>query len=189
MYAQFKILKGNSHRRALSCFMQKKSRIIPNGSIQKSMHKYAKYAEELSSDLTGEGKILQVKEGRLKYKVFEYEGARILEIMDLISDRFTQGAGVRLLKKVMEIGKEAGCSIVRLIAESSGLYGRPGQTELIKWYANRGLHTVKPGGTFGRWMVGEIEECLTLINGTLARYSRAHHSEAYSGKLHDSQSS
>ncbi|MCG7534149.1 hypothetical protein [Pseudoalteromonas sp. OOF1S-7] len=160
MYAQLKEGKMYKNRVARGCFIQQKTAFLLKPIVQKAEHKYVKYAKELSPDIVGESKDLKVKEGKLKYKIFNYEGAKILEVTDLVSDRFTKGSGVKLMKQVMEIGKEAGCDIVRLIAESSGHYGRLGQRELLTWYENRGLHNIKPGGTFGRWMVGDIDECL-----------------------------
>ncbi len=171
MYAQIKNDKRHNHRFIIGCVTQQTSIRLIKGVLQKAEHKYGKYAKTLSRQMTGDGKDLCIKEGKLKYKMFNHEGAKILEITDLVSNTLTKGAGVKLMKHVMELGKAAGCDIVRLIAESSGYDGRPKQAELLQWYANRGLHNVKPGGKFGRWMVGEIDDCLKLIDGTLARYS------------------
>ncbi|KZN51637.1 hypothetical protein [Pseudoalteromonas luteoviolacea] len=171
MYAQIKHDKRHNHRLIIGHVTQQTSAPLIKGLLQKAAHKYGKFAKTLSRQITGDGKDLCVKEGKLKYKIFNYQGAKILEITDLVSDKQTKGTGVKLMKHVMEIGKAAGCDIVRLIAESSGYDGRPKQAELLQWYTKRGLHNVKPGGKFGRWMVGEIDDCLKLIDGTLARFN------------------
>lgn len=170
MYAQIKHDKRHNHRLIIGHVTRQTSVPLIKGLLQKAAHQYDKYAKTLSRQITGDGKDLCVKEGKLKYKIFNYQGVKILEITDLVSDKLTKGAGVKLMKHVMEIGKAAGCDIVRLIAESSGYDGRPKQAELLQWYTNRGLYNIKPGGKFGRWMVGDINESLKLIDGTLARW-------------------
>lgn len=171
MYAQIKNDKRHNHRLIIGRVTQQRGSAQVKGVLQKAAHKYDKYAQTLSRQITGDGKDLCIKEGKLKYKIFNYQGAKILEITDLVSNKLTKGTGVKLMKHVMGIGKAAGCDIVRLIAESSGYDGRPQQAELLQWYTNRGLHNIKPGGKFGRWMVGEVDDCLEYIDSTLARYS------------------